>query len=95
MVGETQSIAEKYNIRSKNAQYGRVSTGMSIIKNSIVGAAAHTHTPISILTGTPFLSHSKYLAPGRTFKRSSTLTLKGEKSGERGEERKREGGREK
>ena len=34
------------------------------------------YLPISILTGTPFLSHSKYLAPGRTFKRSSTLTLR-------------------
>jgi hypothetical protein len=39
--------------------------------NAYIGA----YVPISILSGTPFLSHSKYLAPGRTFSLSSTLTL--------------------
>jgi hypothetical protein len=50
-----------------------------------VGGVTRTYVPISILTGTPFLSHSKYLAPGRTFKRSSTLTLRRERWGEGGE----------
>ena len=38
-------------------------------------ADVRAYVPISILSGTPFLSHSKYLAPGRTFSLSSTLTL--------------------
>mmetsp|Transcript_19826 Transcript_19826/g.67080 ORF Transcript_19826/g.67080 Transcript_19826/m.67080 type:complete len:389 (+) Transcript_19826:172-1338(+) len=39
--------------------------------------AAASRGPTSMRRGTPFRSHSKYLAPGRMLSRSSTLTLSG------------------